>query len=172
MELHFFFSPNIFLKSTKILINVRNWISIPSSICHIFSWKIIVFWKIIALVCVSVDDIQLSCYRFLTSLYSLGTGKNIYVEKYNKLYFWGDIFVLYPFLNETKMLCWVFTDSFQCWVNVYLLWLEPCLLPSWNPTLICTTPNLSSTPRHQENVLVSIIGRIGDYIMKIWFICS
>ncbi|XP_009293050.2 ryanodine receptor 3 isoform X4 [Danio rerio] len=28
-----------------------------------------------------LDDIQLSCYRILTSLYSLGTGKNIYVEK-------------------------------------------------------------------------------------------
>uniref|UniRef100_A0A673INN9 Ryanodine receptor 3-like n=1 Tax=Sinocyclocheilus rhinocerous TaxID=307959 RepID=A0A673INN9_9TELE len=28
-----------------------------------------------------LDDIQQSCYRILTSLYSLGTGKNIYVEK-------------------------------------------------------------------------------------------
>uniref|UniRef100_A0A8C1VAV8 Ryanodine receptor 3 n=1 Tax=Cyprinus carpio TaxID=7962 RepID=A0A8C1VAV8_CYPCA len=28
-----------------------------------------------------LDDIQLSCYRILTSLYSLGTGKNLYVEK-------------------------------------------------------------------------------------------
>ncbi|KAA0708571.1 Ryanodine receptor 3 [Triplophysa tibetana] len=28
-----------------------------------------------------LNDIQLSCYRILTSLYSLGTGKNIYVEK-------------------------------------------------------------------------------------------
>uniref|UniRef100_A0AAR2LK81 Ryanodine receptor 3 n=1 Tax=Pygocentrus nattereri TaxID=42514 RepID=A0AAR2LK81_PYGNA len=28
-----------------------------------------------------LDDVQLSCYRILTSLYSLGTGKNIYVEK-------------------------------------------------------------------------------------------
>lgn len=36
---------------------------------------------------VLVDDIQLSCYRILTSLYSLGSGKNIYVEKYKKLYF-------------------------------------------------------------------------------------
>ncbi|KAJ3606334.1 hypothetical protein NHX12_025855, partial [Muraenolepis orangiensis] len=29
-----------------------------------------------------VDDVQLSCYRILTCLYSLGTGKNIYVEKH------------------------------------------------------------------------------------------
>ena len=29
-----------------------------------------------------VDDVQLSCYRILTSLYALGTGKNIYMEKY------------------------------------------------------------------------------------------
>ncbi|XP_061097426.1 ryanodine receptor 3-like isoform X2 [Conger conger] len=28
-----------------------------------------------------LDDVQLSCYRILTSLYSLGTGKNIYVER-------------------------------------------------------------------------------------------
>ncbi|XP_049339322.1 ryanodine receptor 3 isoform X1 [Astyanax mexicanus] len=28
-----------------------------------------------------LDDVQLSCYRILTSLYSLGTGKNSYVEK-------------------------------------------------------------------------------------------
>ncbi|KAI5090640.1 ryanodine receptor 3 isoform X3 [Silurus meridionalis] len=28
-----------------------------------------------------LDDVQLSCYRILTSLYSLGTGKNIYFEK-------------------------------------------------------------------------------------------
>ncbi|KTF91196.1 hypothetical protein cypCar_00000226 [Cyprinus carpio] len=34
-----------------------------------------------------LDDIQLSCYRILTSLYSLGTGKNLYVEKYKKLHF-------------------------------------------------------------------------------------
>lgn len=29
-----------------------------------------------------VDDVQVSCYRILTSLYALGTGKNIYVERY------------------------------------------------------------------------------------------
>ncbi|XP_059897680.1 ryanodine receptor 3 isoform X2 [Gadus macrocephalus] len=29
-----------------------------------------------------VDDVQLSCYRILTCLYSLGTAKNIYVEKH------------------------------------------------------------------------------------------
>ncbi|KAG7283030.1 hypothetical protein CRUP_012923 [Coryphaenoides rupestris] len=29
-----------------------------------------------------VDDVQLSCYRILTCLYSLGTGKNIYMEKH------------------------------------------------------------------------------------------
>lgn len=28
-----------------------------------------------------VDDVQVSCYRILSSLYSLGTGKNIYVER-------------------------------------------------------------------------------------------
>ncbi|XP_029114127.1 ryanodine receptor 3 isoform X3 [Scleropages formosus] len=28
-----------------------------------------------------LDDVQASCYRILTSLYSLGTGKNIYVER-------------------------------------------------------------------------------------------
>ncbi|XP_062863974.1 ryanodine receptor 3 [Trichomycterus rosablanca] len=28
-----------------------------------------------------LDDVQLSCYRILNSLYSLGTGKNIYVER-------------------------------------------------------------------------------------------
>ncbi|KAJ8356249.1 hypothetical protein SKAU_G00190430 [Synaphobranchus kaupii] len=28
-----------------------------------------------------LDDVQLSCYRILTSLYCLGTGKNIYVER-------------------------------------------------------------------------------------------
>ncbi|XP_030634419.1 ryanodine receptor 3 [Chanos chanos] len=28
-----------------------------------------------------LDDVQVSCYRILTSLYSLGTGKNIYVER-------------------------------------------------------------------------------------------
>lgn len=30
----------------------------------------------------SVEDVQVSCYRILTSLYALGTGKNIYVERY------------------------------------------------------------------------------------------
>ncbi|GAA6065385.1 ryanodine receptor 3 isoform X1 [Tachysurus ichikawai] len=29
-----------------------------------------------------LDDVQVSCYRILSSLYSLGTGKNIYVERY------------------------------------------------------------------------------------------
>uniref|UniRef100_A0A673MWT3 Ryanodine receptor 3 n=1 Tax=Sinocyclocheilus rhinocerous TaxID=307959 RepID=A0A673MWT3_9TELE len=29
-----------------------------------------------------LDDVQVSCYRILTSLYSLGTGKNIYVESF------------------------------------------------------------------------------------------
>lgn len=52
----------------------------------IFALKMIVLLKHFFLY-VSVDDIQLSCYRILTSLYSLGTGKNIYVEKYKKLYF-------------------------------------------------------------------------------------
>lgn len=28
-----------------------------------------------------VEDVQVSCYRILTSLYALGTGKNIYVER-------------------------------------------------------------------------------------------
>ncbi|XP_039525300.1 ryanodine receptor 3 isoform X4 [Pimephales promelas] len=28
-----------------------------------------------------LDDVQVSCYRILTSLYALGTGKNIYVER-------------------------------------------------------------------------------------------
>lgn len=32
-----------------------------------------------------VDDVQVSCYRILTSLYALGTGKNIYVERYPKV---------------------------------------------------------------------------------------
>lgn len=30
---------------------------------------------------VLVNDVQLSCYRILTCLYSLGTGKNIFVER-------------------------------------------------------------------------------------------
>lgn len=30
---------------------------------------------------VSVNDVQLSCYRILTCLYCLGTGKNIFVER-------------------------------------------------------------------------------------------
>lgn len=34
-----------------------------------------------AFVSVSVDDVQLSCYRILTCVYSLGTGKNIFVER-------------------------------------------------------------------------------------------
>lgn len=29
-----------------------------------------------------MEDVQVSCYRTLTSLYALGTGKNIYVERY------------------------------------------------------------------------------------------
>lgn len=29
----------------------------------------------------SVDDVQVSCYRTLCSIYSLGTTKNTYVEK-------------------------------------------------------------------------------------------
>lgn len=37
--------------------------------------------SIVLCCCITVDDVQLSCYRILTSLYSLGTGKNIYVEK-------------------------------------------------------------------------------------------
>lgn len=32
----------------------------------------------------TVDDVQVSCYRILTSLYALGTGKNIYVERWGK----------------------------------------------------------------------------------------
>jgi len=39
-----------------------------------------------------VDDIQLSCYRILTSLYSLGSGKNIYVEKYKKTLLLRELF--------------------------------------------------------------------------------
>jgi len=86
---------------------------------------------------VLVDDIQLSCYRILTSLYSLGSGKNIYVEKYKKnftsegtFFFWWS----YPFLLEIETNMLFFTDSCPRWVNVYLPWLEPCLLLSWNPT--------------------------------------
>lgn len=30
-----------------------------------------------------VDDVQVSCYRILNSLYFLGTNKSIYVERYN-----------------------------------------------------------------------------------------
>lgn len=33
----------------------------------------------------SVEDVQVSCYRILTSLYALGTGKNIYVERWASL---------------------------------------------------------------------------------------
>ena len=32
--------------------------------------------------CVSVDDVQLSCYRIVMCFYSLGTGKNPFVERY------------------------------------------------------------------------------------------
>lgn len=101
----------------------------------IFALKMIVFLKHFSLY-VSVDDIQLSCYRILTSLYSLGTGKNIYVEKYKNLYCLGNFFFsegTIHFFLKLRPLCWVFTDSFPRWVNVYLLWLEPCLLLSWNP---------------------------------------
>lgn len=31
--------------------------------------------------CHVVDDVQVSCYRVLNSLYSLGTSKSIYVER-------------------------------------------------------------------------------------------
>lgn len=31
---------------------------------------------------VSVDDVQVSCYRILNSLYFLGTNQSIYVERY------------------------------------------------------------------------------------------
>lgn len=31
----------------------------------------------------SVDDVQVSCYRILNSLYILGTNKSIYVERYS-----------------------------------------------------------------------------------------
>uniref|UniRef100_A0A668AWW8 Uncharacterized protein n=1 Tax=Myripristis murdjan TaxID=586833 RepID=A0A668AWW8_9TELE len=33
-----------------------------------------------------LDDVQVSCYRILNSLYSLGTSKSIYVERYNASY--------------------------------------------------------------------------------------
>lgn len=32
--------------------------------------------------CSVVDDVQVSCYRILNSLYFLGTNKSIYVERY------------------------------------------------------------------------------------------
>lgn len=35
-----------------------------------------------------VEDVQVSCYRILTSLYALGTGKNIYVERYFSFKVW------------------------------------------------------------------------------------
>lgn len=34
----------------------------------------------------AVEDVQVSCYRILTSLYALGTGKNIYVERCERLF--------------------------------------------------------------------------------------
>lgn len=33
-----------------------------------------------------VDDVQVSCYRILYSLYLLGTNKSIYVERYCAVY--------------------------------------------------------------------------------------
>lgn len=39
-------------------------------------------WPFHGLFCFSVDDVQLSCYRILTCFYSLGTGKNIFVERW------------------------------------------------------------------------------------------
>lgn len=46
-----------------------------------------------------VDDVQVSCYRILNSLYFLGTNKSIYVERYNMsdtpaLIVWRDMFRL------------------------------------------------------------------------------
>jgi len=38
--------------------------------------------KGLLIIFIPVDDVQVSCYRILTSLYALGTGKNIYVERY------------------------------------------------------------------------------------------
>lgn len=35
----------------------------------------------LALLSPSVDDVQVSCYRTLCSIYSLGTTRNSYVEK-------------------------------------------------------------------------------------------
>ena len=46
---------------------------------------VVVFGGLMLVVCVAVDDLQVSCYRILNSLYALGTGKNIYVERYHTL---------------------------------------------------------------------------------------
>lgn len=34
------------------------------------------------IIIILVDDVQLSCYRILMCFYSLGTGKNVFVERY------------------------------------------------------------------------------------------
>lgn len=43
-----------------------------------------------------VDDVQVSCYRILNSLYVLGTNKSIYVERY---YMSGDTFLCFAFFQ-------------------------------------------------------------------------
>lgn len=45
-------------------------------------YKLIYFYVCLFIMFFLVDDVQVSCYRILTSLYALGTGKNIYVERY------------------------------------------------------------------------------------------
>lgn len=50
-----------------------------------------------------VDDVQVSCYRILNSLYVLGTNKSIYVERYNMS---GDTFyALHNTPTISQLLC-------------------------------------------------------------------
>lgn len=72
----------------------------------------------------SVEDVQVSCYRILTSLYALGTGKNIYVERYFRIRegcLWKSAGV-YRLSSSRGS-----ADNCQLWVSVWPRWLEPCL---------------------------------------------
>lgn len=75
-----------------------------------------------------VEDVQVSCYRILTSLYALGTGKNIYVERcvpFNIAFLFLNLSETLHWFNSLPSSLWL-SDNSQLLVSVWPPWLEPC----------------------------------------------
>lgn len=73
-----------------------------------------------------MEDVQVSCYRILTSLYALGTGKNIYVERY---FTFKDGLFVWKCWCSSPVLFAVQTTASSGSVSGHAGWSHACSLP-------------------------------------------